>query len=143
MLIFPANDRFQNFCLPWFNTFQHAFKISFFLFTGYFLADREIDVNKPHFSSNWQPVLVNIFPIMQKNQEKEKRDLSTWLSYEKKETCRTFWKQKKFGQAPTVFDKKLYQFMPNNFFAFSVVALATSSTDMPFISAICSATSFT
>ncbi|PLR70040.1 hypothetical protein CYJ37_26515 [Bacillus sp. UMB0728] len=32
----------------------------------------------------------NVFPIMQKKQEKGKRDLSTRLSYDEKEACRTF-----------------------------------------------------
>ena len=47
------------------------------------------------------------------------------------------------GRTLPNFDRIFYQLMPNNFFAFSVVALPTSANEMPFSSAICSATSFT
>lgn len=72
-----------------------------------------------------------------------KRNFSTRLSYVEKETCRTFCYHKILGQASTNFDKFPYHFMANNFLAFRVVASATSSKVNPFISAICSATSFT
>jgi hypothetical protein len=86
---------------------------------------------------------VNVFPIMHKVGKFAKGNLSTRLSYEEKETCRTLSYIKKFGQASIKVDKLVYQFMSNNFFALAVVTLATSSNDMPLISAICSATSLT
>ncbi len=73
----------------------------------------------------------------------EKGDLSTSLSYEKEKTCRTLSFSKNIRQAPLAFDTFRYHIMPNNLFAFKDVCLATSSKDIPFISAICSATNFT
>jgi hypothetical protein len=72
-----------------------------------------------------------------------KRNLSTRLSYEEKETCRTFYFSRKMGQATFKIDKIRCQFMPNNLLALSDVALAICSKVRPLISAICSATNFT
>ena len=69
---------------------------------------------------------------------------STTLQFEHKEARRNLSKiDRKWVQTLPNFDRIIYQFMPNNFFAFSVVALPTSANEMPFSSAICSATSFT
>jgi hypothetical protein len=58
---------------------------------------------------------------------KGKKNLSTRLSYEEKETCRTFYFQKKLGQVTFKFDNFRCQFMPNIFLALSEVLLAISS----------------
>lgn len=86
---------------------------------------------------------MNVFPIMHIVGKFAKGNLSTRLSYEEKETCRTLSYSKKFGQASIYFDTLVYQFMSNIFFALAVVISATSSKDIPLISAICSATNFT
>ena len=78
----------------------------------------------------------NVLLIMPNVVAIAKKNLSTWLSYEEKETCRTFWYQKKLGQSSLPFDTFPYHFMANNFFAFSAVASATSSKVSPLISAI-------
>ncbi len=80
---------------------------------------------------------------MHKNKEKGKGELSTWLSYESRKSCRTFCFHKKIGQALSILDKIPYQFMLNNFFALSVVIFPTSSIVISFRSAICSATNLT
>jgi hypothetical protein len=80
---------------------------------------------------------------MPSGRAKGKENLSTRLSYEEKETCRTFYFYKKLGQTILTFDRIRCQIMPNNFFALSDVARAISSKVIPFISAICSATNFT
>lgn len=78
--------------------------------------------------------------IMQGIFPKRKKEISTYLSYEKRKLCRTFSNKLKKRQVSLSFDSIPYQFMPNNFFAFSVVFLATSSYEIPLIDAISSAT---
>jgi hypothetical protein len=80
---------------------------------------------------------------MHSGRAKGKEYLSTRLSYEEKETCRTFYFHEKLGQTILLFDGVRCQIMPNIFFALSEVARAISSNETPFISAICSATNLT
>ncbi len=78
---------------------------------------------------------------MQKERLKGKKDFSTRLVYEREKRCRTLRIGAIQGQAPPKIDGIRCQRMPKHLFAFSVVTLATSSMDIPLISAICSAIS--
>lgn len=89
------------------------------------------------------PFFPGTVSIMQKTPRKGKDDFPTSSSLNLKKLCRIFKKDRKNGHARLCFNKTSYRFMSKIFFAFSVVALLTSSNVSPLISAICSATNFT